>query len=490
MQHIYDKTPSYWCTWSTQNRVAEDKKGRENNFDSAAFLGDQGAQLARAEMNEDNIFRSGGWADFYPEIRGDLFFMLDDGWDVPYGVHPDKNRPSFGSLILDKQRFPSFEGDDKTRLKKLSDAVKARGWRGLGIWVSAQTCGDDGQKPFNIEENEPYWKERLEESKFAGVKYWKVDWGARDYCVEFREMLTRLAAEIYPELIVEHAVCQIPLNGFGAENKNLEGRFIGNETTVRFTDRILKVSPVFRSYDIIGTASEVTTIDRLSYILKRANGLVNAEDEPYIAASLGCSIGLMRSPAGKGKDLFCDRLDEAVAAVKWQRNAPAFAGGEINDSTEILSDTATFTDTWFAPVLGKEFTQYAPAAIARNTPLPQVYGYYKPFITCCAFEGNRYAVAAHERNADDAKRSECVVICDNVGAPEEIGVFGNFKRLEFLTSREIESATARSLFDEREEQAEIAEGNRIRLQDRTISAFASKKDCSRPAFVIEVKYKN
>ena len=130
MQHIYDKTPSYWCTWSTQNRVAEDKKGRENNFDSAAFLGDQGAQLARAEMNEDNIFRSGGWADFYPEIRGDLFFMLDDGWDVPYGVHPDKNRPSFGSLILDKQRFPLFEGDDKTRLKKLSDAVKARGWRG------------------------------------------------------------------------------------------------------------------------------------------------------------------------------------------------------------------------------------------------------------------------------------------------------------------------------------------------------------------------
>ena len=98
--------------------------------------------------------------------------------------------PAFGSLILDKQRFPSFEGDDKTRLKKLSDAVKARGWRGLGIWVSAQTCGDDGQKPFNIEENEPYWKERLEESKFAGVKYWKVDWGARDYCVEFREMLT------------------------------------------------------------------------------------------------------------------------------------------------------------------------------------------------------------------------------------------------------------------------------------------------------------
>lgn len=117
MQHIYDKTPSYWCTWSTQNRVAEDKKGRENNFDSAAFLGDQGAQLARAEMNEDNIFRSGGWADFYPEIRGDLFFMLDDGWDVPYGVHPDKNRPRSARLYLTSRDFRRLKATTKLVLK-------------------------------------------------------------------------------------------------------------------------------------------------------------------------------------------------------------------------------------------------------------------------------------------------------------------------------------------------------------------------------------
>lgn len=490
MNRIFDKTPSYWCTWSTQNFTAKNLKKDLKEKDATAFLGDQGAKLARATMNEDSIFRAGGWADFFPEIRGDLFFMLDDGWDVPYDVHPDKNRDKFGSLILDEKRFPSFKGDYKNRLKQLTDAIKKRGWRGLGIWVAAQMCGDDGKESFDIAKNEPYWRERIEASKFAGVSYWKVDWGARDYCVEFREMITRLAAEIYPELIVEHAVCQIPLNGFGAENKNLEGRFIGNETTAHFTDRILKISPVFRSYDIIGIVSEVTTLDRLSYILKRATGLVNAEDEPYIAASLGCAIGLMRSPAGIGHDLFCDRLDEATAAVKWQRKAPAFVGGKINDSTELLSDTATFTDTWFAPVLGKQFTQYAPAVIARNTAVPQVYGYYKPFITCCAFETNRYAVAAHERNADGLKRSECVVICDNVGAPEEIGVFGNFKRLEFVTSCEIESAIARSLLYDRAEKIEITDGNRIRLNGETISGFASQKDCSRPALVIEVKYKN
>lgn len=42
--------------------------------------------------------------------------------------------------------------------------------------------------------------------------------------------------------------------------------------------------------------SEATTLDRLSYILKSAKGIVNAEDEPYIAASLGCANGIMRSP--------------------------------------------------------------------------------------------------------------------------------------------------------------------------------------------------
>ena len=488
MKRIYDRTPSYWCTWNTQNSKAKTIKKQEKKMSATAFLGDQGAQLARETMNENSIFGANGWADFYPEIRGDLFFMLDDGWDVPYGVHPDKNRPSFGSLILSEERFPSFKGDDKTRLKKLCDAIKAKGWRGLGIWVAAQACGDDGKKPFDPEENRKYWTKRLEESKFAGVGYWKVDWGARDYCIEFREMLTRLAAEIYPELIVEHAVCQIPLNGFGGDR--YEGRYIGNENTARFTDEVLKISPVFRSYDVIDCSSEVTTLDRLSYLLKRANGIVNAEDEPYIAASLGCSIGLMRSPECAEFNEASARLDEAVAAVRWQRKNPAFSGGTINDSTELLSDSIVFTDTWFAPILGKEFTQYAPAIIARNTSLPQVYGYYKPFVTCCAFDGNRYAVATHGRNCDGAKRSECVVICDNVGAPDEIGVFGKFARLDFVTKKPIESVLVRSLFDERAESVAPTEDKRISFSADFINSFASERDASRPAFVAEVKYKN
>lgn len=486
MKKTYDKTPSYFCTWNTQNLTAEAENQARRKNDSAAFLGDQGAKLARAAMNENNIFRKGGWAEYFSEIRGDLFFMLDDGWDVAYGIHPDKNRKLFGSLILDEERFPSFKGDNKTRLKQLSAALIARGWRGLGIWVAAQRCGDDGSKPFNAEENEAYWRTRLEESKFAGIKYWKVDWGARDYCVEFREMLTRLAGEIYPELIVEHAVCQLPLNGLDSPKKDSAYRFIGDTRQVRLTDELLRFSEAFRSYDVIDSMSEVTTLDRLSYLLKRAKGIVNAEDEPYIAASLGCANGVMRSPAGKNAEL----LYETVASVRWQKEAPAFSDGEINESQELLADITLIQNTWFAPVVGKNVTQYAPAVIARNTAIPKVIGTRKPYVTCCAFCNNAYAVATHKRNVNGEKNDACEVICEEIGSPEKIGVFGEFKRLDLVPSRKIKSATIRSLFYDRIEKIENAKNNVIRLTQEQIDSFASKKDSSRPAFVIDVVYKN
>lgn len=234
----------------------------------------------------------------------------------------------------------------------------------------------------------------------------------------------------------------------------------------------------------------MTTLDRLSYILKHAKGLVNAEDEPYIAASLGCANGVMRSPAGKGIKPDCDRLDETVASVRFQREAPAFVEGVINESDELLADTCTITDTWFAPALGKKITQYAPAVIARNTSVPHVLGERKPFVTCCGFDGKVYAVATHKRNVDDGPSEVCAVICDNIGAPEKIGVFGRYKSLGLVPSRKIESAVIRSLFDDRTEKIEIADNSRISLSEQTIDSFASKRDNSLPAFVIDVRYKD
>lgn len=58
--NMFKITPSYWCTWSTQNRNAERLNEEVKKNNPAAFLGDQGAQLARATMNEESIFSQGG----------------------------------------------------------------------------------------------------------------------------------------------------------------------------------------------------------------------------------------------------------------------------------------------------------------------------------------------------------------------------------------------------------------------------------------------
>ena len=52
--NMFKITPSYWCTWSTQNRDAERLNEEVKKNNPAAFLGGRGAQLARATMNADD----------------------------------------------------------------------------------------------------------------------------------------------------------------------------------------------------------------------------------------------------------------------------------------------------------------------------------------------------------------------------------------------------------------------------------------------------
>ena len=85
-------TPNYYCTWSTQNYGREDA----NTDDISVFEGDQGARKARHFLNEDVIFSSNGFIMQFDKARRDLYFVLDDGWDVPYNVHPDTSRYLFG----------------------------------------------------------------------------------------------------------------------------------------------------------------------------------------------------------------------------------------------------------------------------------------------------------------------------------------------------------------------------------------------------------
>ena len=99
-------------------------------------------------------------------------------------------------------------------------------------------------------------------------------------------------------------------------------------------------------YDVTPQFSVASTLDRAAYLLPYAKGYLNVEDELYLAAALGCQMGIMRSVYGKGLDDWddSDRLKEADAALFWQRIAPPFTGGNVEISKEILADEWTFQE--------------------------------------------------------------------------------------------------------------------------------------------------
>jgi len=375
-------TPNYWCSWGTQNStLASSGDGK------IEFTGDQGAQNARANLNESVVFGPNGWIDDFNGIQGDLFFVFDDGWDVPYGINPDRNLPQFGSVIPDAERFPSCQGSPAQRLKRLNEMAVSRGWRGVGLWIAAQARGDVADGPqMAAPALRRYWEERLEWSHEAGIRFWKVDWGVRSNDLTFRRMLTELGHRIAPEIMIEHSVGSPPLNAVVLSPQAAEcsgsGRFseIGGDIPRRAA-RLLQFSGMTRFYDLLSPLSTATAIDRLAFYLACAGeGFLNVEDEVYLGAATGCCFGVMRSPRhGKIRDSVSQahrRIQEVYRAARWQRIAPAFpVGGEtICTAPEVLEDEWRFPpdSTWMAAAFGKNVRQSAPAVLSRGMPLPRV----------------------------------------------------------------------------------------------------------------------
>ncbi|MDE6274467.1 MAG: hypothetical protein K2L87_05420 [Clostridiales bacterium] len=444
----------YWCTWLTQNYIAERSYTKERGV-APQFVGDQGAREARSVINEEAVFGRNGFAAQWGEIRSDLYLMFDDGWDVPYGVHPADRRDAFGSLKLSEERFPFAKGDPAERLKALSDRVKACGWKGLGIWVSAQRCGKNYLEPFS-EKDEAYWRERILWSKYAGVSYWKVDWGTSEHDNNFRRSLSETAEKLYPELVVEHAICCPPLNGVEAGVEKSEyGRFKGNRELCSLAEIAVSYSEVFRTYDVLPAHSIASTLDRTAHLLRFAKGYLNVEDEMYLAAALGCQAGIMRSGYGVGVDRWDDseRLQEVEAAILWQRIAPPFAGGEVYASEEILFDDYVYgaDEVWYQIANGNRIEQGAPCAVSRNTPFPEVRAGelgQKPFAVCALHPNGAYSVAALPRTVG-GKRGYIggEVVCPIQKKPTCIAVFGMADRFTFVWERGISFGriTARSV---------------------------------------------
>jgi hypothetical protein len=476
--------PNYWCTWAAQNYMYGHGLAK---LDPRMLEGDSGNKLAHEAMAERVLFGDGGWANsFFPKIRKDLYLLLDDGWQAG----------GTATFELDTMKFPGFTGSFESRLRKLNSAVEGAGWRSTALWCRNTPGGDADQSLENRSES-------------AAIKYWKVDIGDPTF------NLVRLRDETHIPLTLEHVHGEVPVNG----DWRKDGRF-GIQSRDSKRMEILRHTDVYRTYDVTSILSLPTTLDRLAEMLKGAegdpevHGLINVEDEVYVAAAMGCTMGIMRHPLTglrpeNDVDLFFNgprqakkRMDEVVRAVRWQRIAPPFSPGlgSVNLSDEILTDTWMFErgQAWQSELIGATVRQGAPACITRNIGLPEVKTRGgKPFVFASRFPNGAVAIAAQERTqvGNGWYMPAADVTLSVSEAPVQFGVFGHFDELTltFAAALQGKSILAQDLAGEesRDISNEVqVRGKSLRIPGKIIREVGLQKatagDVSAPGLVIVI----
>jgi hypothetical protein len=335
------------------------------------------------------------------------------------------NNSYLGSVELSEGRFPSFTGTLTERTQKLVDSVKAKGWKGLGVWICAQEA-----PVFGKVDSGAYWIKRLKLANDAGISYWKVDWGKKYNSVAWRKMLTDSGKKYAPKLIIEHAM----------------------------DEKYIEISDAYRTYDVENVVAQPVTIRRISRLLhykpkNGAKGIINCEDEPYIAAALGCAIGIQRHPftgnlpdgekdfafPPEGRDIK-RRIDEVTRGIRWHQIAEPFGVGTDNYTI----DTVVLKDYW---ILGQRETwctwcrgrnpgdtliENAPARVSRGLPLPEVLNPNpdQPFILSSQYPNGAIAIAAIGRGINRnyfLSRMNVGQTINNIDVP--IGIFGDYESL-------------------------------------------------------------
>jgi len=467
--------PDYLCTWNLQCY-------RSNQ---------DGPVKNRAEMVEENFFGDGpyqGWASLYPAIREDLFLVLDDSWDLPRDRNERDGNPYYGTTRLDTTRFPSFKGEPAQRLKALSDRLTGMGWKGLGGWICAEKARTSLDVPDSV-----YWKQRLQEAQEGGVRYWKVDWGENQGNGPWRKQLSEWGRTYAPDLTIEHAM---------------------NPAFISFSD-------TYRTYDVENITAQTVTIDRVAQYLRYspetpAKGIINCEDEPYIAAGLGCAIGIMRHPftgalpSGRadigfpesGRNLKC-RLDEVVRGVRWHRIALPFGSDGVSYSIdpEILEDgwIYAYDESWIWHEVGDTIRVSAPARVSRNMPLPEVGSDApdRPFVLATRYPNDAVAVATVGRSLGrEYVLKEVPVEIEVPAKASPVGIFGRYESLTLRYPAALGKVRVWAQDLAGKEAVDItsrvtAEGNRLTIPGPVISeiglAAATEGDVSDPGMVLTIR---
>lgn len=476
---VSSNVPDYFCTWNLQGYVV-------------SYCG---SDSTRKALTEEYLFgdkKYQGWTNCYPTIRKDMFFVMDDSWDIPKDVNSVPNE-YLGMAELSHDRFPSFKGEAIERLKKLTDSIKSLGWKGVGGWI----CAQKPQMCAQISERD-YWKQRIAAMNLAGFDYWKVDWGYNDRNGIWRKMLTEIGKHHAPHLWVEHAM----------------------------VNEFIEFSDVFRTYDVENIIAQPVTIQRVCGLLpykpnKGAKGLINCEDEPYIAAGLGCVIGVMRHPfAGAlpnglqdfvfppvGRDIK-HRLDEVVRGIRWHRIAEPFGVGVEKN---FFVDSVKLKDMWIlgeketwqtGRAIGSVITAEAPARVSRGLPLPWVSDSVsadRPFILASCYPNGAVAIVSVGRSIGrnySTKEISVRVQLETLDRP--IGIFGYFSEVCLVFSSAVKWNRHRIFAQDLASDNPIditcmikAENNKIKIPGDVIRRIglmnASKGDCSDPGLVLQIK---
>lgn len=459
----------YFCTWEHQGHFS-------------------GGRRSSDLMTEESMFSGNHpWCGLFPQIRDELYFVMDDGWDVPPG-HPEVKE--YTALQPHPEKFPSLTGSPAERLRELNERVRDAGWYGLGLWIATNAYKNGALAEYRApdEEVEDRWRALILNSKEAGIRYWKADWGNECSSVPFRRMMTEIGHLFFPDLIIEHGRGHAPYNG-RARLGNCRAR--EDETFFPMMTGFSQYSDVLRTYDV-ARLENATTLDRIETYSRTAAGILNCEHLAYMGAVLGCAIGIMKSP------LFSDRGLEPVAAVRWHRAAPPFAGGETHASEKLLTErTYLENPTWYYEDAPRELIQEAPAIVSRRTGLPEVHNggeEWIPFVAASLNPSGAYSVGSFRRQSDGAGTVLPDVVCRPEQPSEKIGIFGEFSRVEFdfrHTGRKVTRVLAQGLIRGAADDVTDAcaeNGGRIVIHKDLIDRVFRTEDRSAPAVMLAVTF--
>ena len=309
------KAPHYYTTWASQGYMSGDCL---DNLTVDYIFSHQGNNGQQQALDSDYLFGKeglpgSGWLKaFYPASRKELFFMLDQGYATGDGkIEPNPLHFPRKITVLCQvdcaSRLANLksvnvaewnQSDPGERLMSFQAAVKAEGWRGLGLW--------------NRMSDPEYAVQAAQWSKAAGITYWKID-GPDMNCA-----CSNAAKKVFPELIIEHGSCPVA----GCPLNDPSGGKVYTASAAAAVIPTLGCSDVLRSYDTVPTLSTPTTLSRLSTILHMANttlppgtnlAMLNGDAESIVTASLGCTLGVMRSPLVGLRPKFKDKgMSDAV----------------------------------------------------------------------------------------------------------------------------------------------------------------------------------